>query len=58
MDTAQQPYVRDDAAVRTWQLVRRFLAVELSGPPRGAGSPEARPQVAPMPDRRLTTCAD
>ncbi|MDQ0952688.1 hypothetical protein QFZ24_006611 [Streptomyces phaeochromogenes] len=22
MDTAQQPYVRDDAAVRTWQLVR------------------------------------
>ncbi|MEU9782774.1 hypothetical protein AB0H92_17750 [Streptomyces phaeochromogenes] len=58
METAQQPYVRVDAAVRTWQFVRRFLDVELSGLPRGAGSPEARPRVAPMPDRRLTTCAD
>ncbi|WP_328693414.1 hypothetical protein OHA74_38975 [Streptomyces phaeochromogenes] len=48
MDTAQQPYVREDAAVRTWQLVRRFLVVELSGPPRGAGSLK--------PDPRLPRC--
>lgn len=68
MDTARQPCVRDDTAVRTWQLVRepftarawRRVAYPWLGralaalQPRLAATLPARPQVHVMPGPGFT----
>ena len=59
MDTAQQPYVRDDTAVRAWQLVRepftarawRRVAYALLAVPVGSGRPVAARARAAFPGR-------